>query len=88
MEHVSDKQRFWDLAPSAPAIFSYVQSTPGLRDHRLEFEYAMIDEPSSRAVAKFNCLSCTRCRQAVVWVSAITQLDGSWVITHSIGSMT
>lgn len=87
MEHVSDKQQFCVVAPAAQSIFSYVAGAPALRKMKLEFEYAMIDEPSGRAVAKFSCVNCTDCMQAVVWVSALTQLDGSWSITHSIGSI-
>lgn len=87
MEHVSDKDRFWELAPAAATIFSYIKADPGLRKRRLEFEYAMVDQPSSRAVAKFACINCADCQHASIWVSAITQLDGNWVISHSVSSM-
>jgi len=87
MRHVSDRQSFWDVAPAAPNIFSYVQAHPQLRTFTLEFEYAMVDEASARAVVKFTCDNCPECQEAVVWVSALTQLDGSWAISHHIGSI-
>ena len=84
MEHVSDKDRFWEFAAAAPNIFSYIKADPELRSYRLEFEYGMVDQASSRAVAKFTCATCPECPQVTVWVSAMTQLDGNWAINHSV----
>lgn len=85
MEHVPSKDRFWDVAPAAERIFGHVQSHPELSAMRLDFDYGLVDAPSSRAVAKFSCpaASCQPC-QAVVWVTAATQMDGSWRISHSL----
>lgn len=87
MEHVLRRDDFWEAAPAAPQIFSYVASEPVLRQLSLEFEYGLVDRSSSRAVAKFSCADCASCHSAVVWVSALTQLDGTWILTHAIGSM-
>lgn len=87
MEHVAHLERFSSLALAAPSIFAYIKAHLLLRRHALEFEYGMVDQHSARAVAKFSCRGCTVCHKSVVWVTAITQLDGSWVIRHSIGSM-
>lgn len=87
MEHVAHLERFSSLASAAPSIFSYVKTSPVLRRHKLDFEYGMVDQQSARAIAKFTCRGCAVCRNAVVWVTAMTQLNGSWVISHCIGSM-
>jgi hypothetical protein len=49
-----------------------------------DFDYAMVDAPSSRAVAKFSCAAVRGSAPAVVWVTAATQPDGNWVISHSL----
>ncbi|HWI81389.1 hypothetical protein [Ramlibacter sp.] len=87
MDHVSDERKFREVAPSAPHIFSYVNANPALAGLGLHFEYGLVDPASARAVVKFSCQHCASCEHAVVWVSAITQLDGSWVLTHAIGSL-
>ncbi|HWI82683.1 hypothetical protein [Ramlibacter sp.] len=84
MEHVATKDRFWDLAPAADKIFCHVQRHPQLSTLGLDFDYGLVDAPSARAVAKFSCTSCGAATHAVVWVTAATQLDGSWQITHSL----
>ena len=84
MEHVSNVERFMELAPAAGSIFSYMRSNPGLRRIMLDFEYGMIDRPSQRAVVKASCARAANCNPAVVWISALTELDGSWAISHSI----
>lgn len=81
MEHVADKEQFWDLAPAAERIFGHVHGDPELSSLALDFSYGLIDGPSSRAVVKFSSNSSAH---AVVWVTAATQLDGSWQITHSL----
>ena len=35
-------------------------------------------------VAKFSCSAACKPCQAIVWVTAATQMDGSWQITHSL----
>lgn len=84
MEHLRDKHEFSEAASAAPHIFSYVARTPVLATLPLEFEYGLIDRTSGRAVAKFSCATGTG--HAVFWVSAITQLDGSWRLNHTVGS--
>lgn len=81
MEHVPSKDQFWNLAPAAERIFGHVERDPELSCMELDFDYGLIDSPSSRAVAKF---SCAHAAHATVWVTAATQLDGSWQITHSL----
>ena len=81
MEHVPSKDQFWNLAPAAERIFGHVERHPELKRMELDFDYGLIDAPSSRAVAKFSCASAAH---AVVWVTAATQLDGSWEISHSL----
>lgn len=87
MEHVPDEREFREVAPAARDIFSYVTTNPELAKLALAFEYGLVDVASHRAVAKFACRHCDACDHAVVWVSALTQLDGSWVLSHAIGSM-
>lgn len=87
MEHVSNLNSFSERAPGAPSILSYVKTQAALRRHALEFEYGMLDSQSARAVAKFSCVNCPTCRKATVWVSARTQLDGTWQVSHSVGSI-
>ena len=87
MEHVARKDDFWEAAPAAPQIFAYVRREPALRTLHLEFEYGLVDRSSSRAVAKFCCINCASCQSGVVWVSALTRLDGTWALTHAVGSM-
>jgi len=82
MEHVLNKDRFWDVAPAAERIFGHVKSHPELSEMALAFDYALVDAPSSRAVAKFSCSSLCRTCHANVWVTAATQMDGSWQVTH------
>jgi Mrp family chromosome partitioning ATPase len=82
MEHVPSKDRFWTVAPAADRIFVHVRNDPDLSDIELDFDYGLVDSPSSRAVAKFSGAS--RSGHAVVWVTAATQLDGNWVVTHSL----
>lgn len=84
MEHVPSKDRFWDVAPAAERIFGHVKSHPELSAMSLGFDYGMVDAPSSRAVAKFSCASTCKPCQAIVWVTAATQMDGSWQISHSL----
>lgn len=84
MEHVPSKNRFWDVAPAAERIFGHVKSHPELSAMSLDFDYGLVDAPSSRAVAKFSCASTCKPCQAIVWVTAATQMDGSWQITHSL----
>jgi len=81
MEHVGNKDRFWDVAPAAERIFGHVRRDPALSGMGLDFDYGLVDAPSSRAVAKFSC-PCSG--HPVVWVTAATQLDGSWEVTHSL----
>lgn len=81
MEHVPSKDQFWNLAPAAERIFGHVERDPELRSMELDFDYGLIDAPSSRAVAKFSAANAAH---ATVWVTAATQLDGSWCITHSL----
>jgi hypothetical protein len=81
MEHIPTQDQFWDLAPAAERIFGHVERDPRLSGMELAFDYGLIDGPSSRAVAKF---SCHHVQHAVVWVTATTQLDGTWQITHSL----
>lgn len=81
MEHIATRDQFWDLAPAAERIFGHVTRDPQLSGLALAFDYGLIDGPSSRAVAKFSCACSAR---AVVWVTAATQLDGTWRITHSV----
>jgi hypothetical protein len=87
MQHLPDRKSFTALAPAASLVFSYADSLGELEHFPLEFEYAMIDQASARAVAKFACTNCVSCRQATVWVSALTQMDGTWAISHTIGSI-
>lgn len=87
MEHVLRKDDFWEAAPAASQIFSYILKEPTLRQLSLEFEYGLVDRSSSRAVAKFSCANCASCQSGVVWVSALTRLDGTWALTHAVGSM-
>ncbi len=82
MEHVPSKDRFWDVAPAADRIFGHVERHPELSEMPLAFDYGLVDAPSSRAVAKFSCS--THPGPAVVWVTAATQMDGSWRVTHSL----
>lgn len=82
MEHVATQDRFWNLAPAADRIFSYVQSDPTLCTMPFDFDYGLVDAPSSRAVAKFSCAG--RSGPAVVWVTAATQINGSWLMSHSL----
>jgi len=85
MEHVPSKNRFWDVAPAAERIFGHVKSHPELSAMTLDFDYGLVDAPSRRAVAKFSCsATCKQCQEAIVWVTAATQMDGSWQITHSL----
>jgi hypothetical protein len=81
MEHVANRDQFWDLAPAAERIFGHVQRHPELSSMELDFNYGLVDGPSARAVAKFSSSSSAH---AVVWVTAATQLDGSWRISHSL----
>jgi hypothetical protein len=87
MEHVAQQEAFWEVAPSAAQIFAYIATAPQLAGHPLEFDYGLIDRASNRAVAKFRCLNCATCRDGTVWVSALTRLDGTWVVTHTLGAM-
>lgn len=87
MEHVANRDHFSDVAEAAPSIFSYVSAHPLLGRQGLEFEYGMVDQQSTRAVAKFSCVSCPGYQKSVIWVTAATQLDGSWVVSHSVGWM-
>jgi hypothetical protein len=84
MEHVATKDRFWNVAPAADRIFVHVRNHPALSDMELDFDYGLVDAPSSRAVAKFSSPSPHGAGHAVVWVTAATQLDGNWVVTHSL----
>ena len=85
MEYVADVERFMNVAPAASSIFSYMKSDPDLRDISLSFVYGMIDGQSHRAVVKTSCRCCaSNCPPAVVWISALTRLDGSWETSHSI----
>lgn len=84
MEHVATRDRFWNLAPAADRIFNYVQNDPSLRGMPFDFDYGLVDGPSSRAVAKFSCAGSTGSRPAVVWVTAATQANGSWLMSHSL----
>jgi len=84
MEHVRTEDRFWDVAPAAERIFGHVKNHPELSPLPLEFDYGLIDAPSARAVAKFFGSSPCRDCHAVVWVTAATQMDGSWRVTHSL----
>ena len=88
MNTVSNKELFWERAPAAPSIFAYTMSHPALAKLALEFEYGMIDEPSDRAVVKFSWPNCPMCKHVVVWVSALTRMDGTWNLTHSFGPAT
>jgi hypothetical protein len=85
MEHISTRDRFVELAPAASNIFSYMRSNLSLHRMPLEFVYAMIDKPSHRAVVKTSC-NCGpgNCPPSVVWISALTDLDGGWAISHSV----
>jgi hypothetical protein len=87
MEHVAQEDAFREVAPSAAQIFAYIATTPQLAGHTLEFAYGLIDRASNRAVAKFRCLNCATCRAGTVWVSALTRLDGTWTVTHTLGAM-
>jgi hypothetical protein len=87
MEHVAQLEAFWEAAPSAGQIFAYVAAAPQLAGHTLEFDYGLVDRASSRAVAKFRCLNCPTCRDGTVWVSALTRLDGTWAVQHTVGSI-
>lgn len=84
MEHVASKNQFWDVAPAAERIFVHVKSHPELSAMTLDFDYGLVDAPSSRAVVKFSCSSTCKPCQAIVWVTAATQMDGSWQVTHSL----
>ena len=84
MEHVASQNQFWDVAPAADRIFVHIRSDPALSELPLDFDYALVDAPSSRAVAKFSCGSTRGCAPAVVWVTAATQSDGDWVISHCL----
>lgn len=84
MEHVPSQDQFIEVAPAAASIFSYIRINPALRRYRLDFEYAMVDRPSSRAVVKFACVNCPECQKANIWISAMTQADGTWSLTHTI----
>ena len=86
MEHVGNRQHFCEAAPSADRIFAYVANNAALRGLSLEFEYGMIERASSRAVAKFSCQNCATCSHTVVWVTATSQLDGRWLLTHAIST--
>ena len=84
MEHVSSRERFIELAPASSNVFTYMRSNPSLRGMPLEFVYAMIDKSSHRAVVKTSCHCAPgNCPPCVVWISALTNLDGSWAISHS-----
>lgn len=86
MEHVWDKHHFCELARSAPHIFSYLKSHPALRGLQLEFEYGLIDRGSNRGVVKFSHRGGRGSPFAAIWVSAATQLDGTWIVSHALGA--
>lgn len=83
MEHVPSKDQFWSVAPAADRIFVHVKNDPTLSDLALDFDYGLVDSPSNRAVAKFSGAA-PGAAHAVVWVTAATQMDGNWVVTHSL----
>lgn len=88
VEHVASKEQFSQRAAAAPVIFEYVATSEALRECRpLTFEYGMLDGQSPRAIAKFSCVNCSRCRKGVVWVTVTSNPDGSLAISHSFGTM-
>ena len=84
MEHVPTVDKFWSVAPAADRIFVHVRNHPALSEMELDFDYGLVDGPSSRAVAKFSAATPHGSGHAIVWVTAATQPDGNWVITHSL----
>ena len=81
---ITEKRKFWQLAPAANEIFSYVQDEPEISQRPWGFDYGNISNDLSSVWASFSCVSVSGWGKDALTISATKQADGAWVLSHRV----
>ena len=81
---ITDKSKFWQVAPGANEIFRYAKEAPEIAESPWGFDRGNMSEDLSKVWASFSCGSVSGWGKATLTITAEKQSDGSWSLSHQV----
>jgi hypothetical protein len=81
---ITDKSKFWQVAPAADEIFRYVREAPEISESPWGFDRGNMSDDLSKVWASFSCVAVSGLGNDTLSVTATKQPNGSWVFSHQV----
>ena len=81
---IKDKSKFWQVAPAADEIFSYVKSKPEISNSPWGFDSGNMSDNLDQVWASFSCMAISGWGNDKLTVTAKKQMDKTWTISHNV----
>jgi len=81
---ISDKSKFWQVAPAADEIFRYAKEAPEISQSPWGFDRGNMSDDLSRVWASFSCVAVSGWGKDILTITAEKHADGSWSLSHQV----